>query len=185
MLVHNRSDKVQNQKKKQRMSAVLPADAHKSNEMDKKESAFAEQEEEDLVEEANRAMREELDDEDFAVPGFKEAVANVQAASSKAAANSSNVSTEAVAVEQVARDFSDLSNSEQLQMLQKQSPELVKMFAEMKLRLADVQATLPQTSKLRSLIQAQKRKKIQTSETSAILTFLETKLQLLLGCGRA
>ncbi len=171
-------NKRSNQGNRLQAGAVMPADAHKGMEVDEDED-FVEAEEEGLAMAANAQLKENWAEGDFDLPGGLSASAAAHAGT-KPKDKKSAAQQQQEVVEAVARDFVQLSESEYLQMIQEQSPEMLKLLEDFKTSLAQVKEILPKMPKLRELVSGKARSKAQTSETASLLQFLETKLQLLL-----
>jgi len=148
--------------------AVLPNDAHRG--------VHANEDEDGAVEEAAMALakskkaRKGLSDDDFALDGVAPITAT-KASSSNAKASAAAIES---ALETVQRDLTQLSSADRRALLEKESPEVIKLLEEYKTYLAEVTKV---SKPLHEMIHS---KKVTSAEERNLLAFLETKAQLLL-----
>ncbi|CBH17801.1 hypothetical protein, conserved [Trypanosoma brucei gambiense DAL972] len=165
-VVHNRRSKVKD--KGDGVNGVLPVDAHKLEGFDDDDDEKgAHLEEERLALEVNKTMRKNTVDSDFDVGG-------ISAGTKRKRTPEFNV-TQSVApvIEAVERDYAALTSSERLSIVQKESPEMIKMLEEMKRYLAEVREL---GDPLHELLF---RRRLSSADRS-LVQFLETKVQLML-----
>lgn len=144
--------------------AVLPNDAHRGVHADEDEDAAIE--EAALALAKNKKARKGLSEDDFALEG-------VAPTSGKKADAASKAKSEAV-LETIQRDLSALSTADRRALIEKESPEVIKLLDEYKTYLAEVSKI---SKPLHELIHS---KKVTSVEERNLLAFLETKAQLLL-----
>ncbi|PWV05906.1 hypothetical protein C3747_123g62 [Trypanosoma cruzi] len=131
-VIHNRRGKAKRDEQAE-LAAVLPSDAHKFEGYDDDDDERgAHLEEETLALEANKSMRRRVIESDFDVGGITSGMKRKTNGESDAELNVAPV------VEAVERDYAALSSSERMSIVQKESPELIKMLEEMKQYLAEV-----------------------------------------------
>ncbi|ESL08820.1 hypothetical protein TRSC58_03471 [Trypanosoma rangeli SC58] len=166
-VIHNRRGKTRGDEQDD-LVAVLPSDAHKLEGYDDDDDERgAHLEEEALALKANKSMRQRVIESDFDVGGVTTAVKRKRNGEANTALNVAPV------VEAVERDYAALSSSERMSIVQKESPELVKMLEEMNQYLAEVKQLAKPLQELffqRRLSDADRN----------LVQFLETKVQLML-----
>lgn len=159
-------DTVVHNRRKQRRAddfAVLPADAHK---LDDDDDFEAKGEEAELVEAAAKAIRKQVSDADFDVGTVSSKVAPKK--------KSTALAQQSAVVEAVERDFNALTTDERVAILRKESPELIAMLDEVKKYLHEVKTV---SEPLQEILHSAK---LSTTEQKQMLSFLETKTQLML-----
>ncbi|CAJ1029646.1 putative Sas10/Utp3/C1D family/Sas10 C-terminal domain containing protein [Leishmania shawi] len=153
------------------MFAVLPSDAHRLDGYDDDEYGGF-QEEEELAVVTEKGLRKKTAEEDFDIAGVS--VAQMSSRRDAVAKRGALDALDAVPViEAVERDFAALTTAERLVMLKKESPELLKLLADLKTYMAEVK-TLAQP--LHKLLY---ERKVSASDKN-LVSFLETKVQLML-----
>ncbi|ORC89737.1 U3 small nucleolar RNA-associated protein 3 [Trypanosoma theileri] len=147
---------------------VLPSEAHKMEGYDDDDDERgAHLEEEALAVEANKNMRRKMIESDFDVGGI---ITGIKRKRSNETNGSNNV---APVIEAVERDYAALSSSERMAIVQKESPEMIKMLEEMKQYLAEVKELAKPLQEL--LFQ----RRLSDADRN-LVQFLETKVQLML-----
>lgn len=164
-IVHNRRQEVA---RSRHASSVLPSDAHCVDGYGDDEYGFAE--EHALAEEASKEIKKIMREDDFEVPGVAVGIS----AQKKAKHHLPEVSMEGPVIESIERDFTALSNSERLRILQKESPELLKMLNDLKQYLDEIKSL---AKPLHELLHEQK---FASDRDKNLVSFLETKVQLML-----
>ncbi|CAJ1009941.1 putative Sas10/Utp3/C1D family/Sas10 C-terminal domain containing protein [Leishmania naiffi] len=153
------------------MFAVLPSDAHRLDGYDDDEHGGF-QEEEELAVVTEKGLRKKTAEEDFDIAGVS--VAQMSSRRDAVTKRGALDALDAVPViEAVERDFAALTTAERLVMLKKESPELLKLLADLKTYMAEVK-TLAQP--LHELLY---ERKVSASDKN-LVSFLETKVQLML-----
>ncbi|KEG11877.1 U3 small nucleolar RNA-associated protein 3 [Trypanosoma grayi] len=166
-VVHNRRSKAQG-KEREELAAVLPSDAHKLEGYDDDDDERgAHLEEEALALEVNKSMRRKVIESDFDVGGI------TAGAKRKRSSETSKTLNVAPVIEAVERDYAALSSSERIAIVQKESPEMIKMLEEMRQYLAEVKELAKPLQEL--LFQ----RRLSDADRS-LVQFLETKVQLML-----
>lgn len=164
-IVHNRRQEVA---RSRHASSVLPSDAHCVDGYGDDEYGFAE--EHALAEEASKELKKIMREDDFDVPGVAVGIS----AQKKAKRPLPEVSMEGPVIESIERDFTALSNSERLRILQKESPELLKMLSDLREYLDEIKSL---AKPLHELLHEQK---FVSDGDKNLVSFLETKVQLML-----
>lgn len=164
-VVHNRR---QTLVKSKHASAVLPSDAHCMDGYGDDEYGYAE--EHSLAEEASKEIRKVIKEDDFEVPGVSVGIT----AQKKGKRLLPEVAMEGPVIESIERDFAALSNSERLKILQKESPELLKMLDDLRKYLEEVK------SLAKPLHELLHQRKVSSDVDKNLVCFLETKVQLML-----
>ncbi|KAF5222119.1 hypothetical protein C3747_10g204 [Trypanosoma cruzi] len=166
-VIHNRRGKAKRDEQAE-LAAVLPSDAHKLEGYDDDDDERgAHLEEETLALEANKSMRRRVIESDFDVGGITSGVKRKTNGESDAELNVAPV------VEAVERDYAALSSSERMSIVQKESPELIKMLEEMKHYLAEVKELAKPLQELFF------QRRFSDADRN-LIQFLETKVQLML-----
>lgn len=164
-IVHNRRERLGSTK---HTTAVLPSDAHCMDGYGDDEYGFAE--EHALAEEASKEIKKTIQEDDFEVPGLSVGIT----AQKKSRPLLPDIPMEGPVIESIERDFAALSNSERWKILQKESPELLKMLDDMKKYLEDVK------SLAKPLHELLHERKVSSDADKNLVSFLETKVQLML-----
>ncbi|CCD17207.1 unnamed protein product [Trypanosoma congolense IL3000] len=165
-VVHNRRRKTKGDLDD--VGGVLPSEAHKLEGFDDDDDERgAHIEEERLALEVNRSMRRSTVDTDFDVGGI------AAHDKRKRAAGINTSQSVAPVIEAVERDYAALTSSERLAIVQKESPEMIKMLDEMKQYLVEVK-------ELARPLQELLFKKRLSGADKNLVQFLETKVQLML-----
>ena len=149
--------------------AVLPNDAHRGVHAHEDEDAAVE--EAALAAAKSKKARKSLAEDDFDLDGISAAP---KMATKAAAAPAKKAAALEEALETVQRDLSHLSTADRRALIEKESPEVIKLLDEYKTYLAEVTTI---SKPLHELIHS---KKVTSAEERNLLAFLETKAQLLL-----